>query len=144
LALPGSGKASERGECLRGLASILTVGGFSGSVDCKHDQLTIRRVGSVADRGGQLVIYDYHYRLAPACSECSPHGGQRIIFIRDGRYLGQYKPDAARVAIVARNLVLTPTGQLDPDHTQPISVSLAGGVPPPKVLVDGELLEFFQ
>lgn len=137
---PSADAASGRSPCLGGLTSTLTGVEFSGSVDCAKDELSVRQVGAIQSKAGLLVIYDYRYRLAPACASCARRGGQRVIFVRDGLYIGQYKPNAVRVAIVGTDLVLTPENKLG----KPVRVSLADATLPRKILVSGEVLEFFR
>ena len=109
-------------------------------MDCAKDELSVTEVGSVETKAGLLVIYDYRYRLAPACVPCARRGGQRILFVRGGFYIGQYKPNAVRLAIVGTDLVLSPVDKLG----KPVQVPLTDATLPTKILVDGEVLEFFQ
>ena len=132
--------------CLAGLAPVLVEGNFSGSVDCKRDHLMVRLVGQIVSGGHEFAIYDYHYRLRPVCPACAVHGGQRIIFLRDGRYIGQYKPESVRVSISTGVMMLTPMGDLElPLKLRtPISVPISTDCPPPTFWVGGENLEFFR
>src|SRR5690606_11400164 len=95
--------------CLNGLGPALQAGGFSGSLDCQSNQLSVRYIGEVQAAARTFQVYSYRYRLKPVCRECAVHGGQRILFMERGRYVGQYKPDSAQVATRGGELVLTPT-----------------------------------
>jgi hypothetical protein len=148
-ALPAQSGPHRSHICLNGLVPTLVDGNFSGSINCERDRLTARFVGQIALSGHQITIYDYHYQLAPACPECAVHGGQRVIFLRDGRYIGQYKPESVTVEIDHGELVLTPKGDLglvglSRKEAEPISVPLQADGPPPTVWVGGENLGFFR
>ena len=136
------GGANAREPCLDGLKPALLAGGFSGSTDCRNDELTVERVGEIRGGGQVLTVYDYRYQLRQICRDCAVHGGQRIIFTRAGRYIGQYKPDSAKLAIVGGDLVLTPdSASFDAGS---VTVRLSRSGPPKKLWFDGQLLEFFR
>lgn len=99
LGFVGASNAASTARCLNGLGPALVAGDFSGSVDCQHDELSVWHVGHVREFGRTFEIYSYRYRLKPPCPECAVHGGHRIIFMKYGRYVGQYRSDFARVAI---------------------------------------------
>ena len=144
--------AAPPARCLSGLVPALTAGHFSGSVDCERDEITVRRVAIIQTPKHKFAIYDYRYRLRPPCEECSSHGGQRILFLRDGQYLGQYKPDAVELKVRRSVLVFTPSGCPDPqsfkraprDSRKPIAVSMTDAGPPTHFWVGGEELRFFR
>ena len=121
-------------------------GKFSGSVDCTQDRLSSRLIGHLKSDGHSFTIYDYHYELKPVCPECAVHGGQRIIVLRDGVYIGQYKPDSVSAKIVHGKLVLTPVGDTDlPDkYRQPAIVSFTSRGPVSTVWVEGQNIGFFR
>jgi hypothetical protein len=126
------------------LVPTLSAGGFSGSTDCVHDHLKLRLVGHVDLPGHRFTFYDYHYQLAPPCPECAVHGGQRIIVVRDCRYLGQYKPESVRAAVARNALVLTPLGNVGPEYSKRVVASLTSNGPPSTLWVGGETLQFFK
>ncbi|PZR30425.1 hypothetical protein [Caulobacter segnis] len=129
--------------CLGQLGRVLSVATFSGSLDCAHDKLSAvlkRRVRAGAHR---FDVYDYRYQLAPVCAGCAPRGGQRVIFLRDGKYFGQYTPYSVEVRVAGGEMRLTPI----PDSggaMQPVTVRFRPSGPPKAILVNGEALELFQ
>ncbi|MEO5597227.1 MAG: hypothetical protein ABIQ66_01270 [Novosphingobium sp.] len=129
------------GQCLSGLRSALLVGGFSGSTDCQQDRLSLAYVGRVQKFGRSFQIYSYRYSLKPICPECAVHGGQRIILMESGHYVGQYKPDFVRAAVRNGNLVLLPTGSV---HGRPVIIAFTRNGPAKRLLVDGEIISFFK
>lgn len=139
LALAGAAAPSLATECLVGLRPALLAGGFTGSVDCQGDQLSVRYVGQVQKFDHTFQIYAYRYRLKPVCPECAVRGGQRIIFIERGHYVGQYKPDFVQAAVQHGELVLVPTGS-----EEPVTVQFTRDGPPNTLRVDGEVLSFFR
>jgi hypothetical protein len=152
LAGAGVADAAQPAHCLGGLVPVLTAGNFSGSVDCGRDKLTVRYVGVIKTSKHHFAIYDYRYRLAPPCRDCSPHGGQRVIFLQDGRYAGQYKPDAVELKVEGTTLVVIPAGRLDPksskrkpsEFQKPEAMSVTDDGPPEEFRVGGESLSFFR
>ena len=142
LASGTSAGIGQRPDCLKGFGRILAVGRFSGSTNCRTDRLTIRKIGMVRKSGHTYSIYDYRYRLKPACSDCAVHGGQRIVFMEGGRYIGQYKPDNTQVAIIRGGLMLSP----DPafGFGPPVAVHFTALGPPREVWFDGALLTLFR
>lgn len=136
---------AQRGtDCLLGLAPALIAGSFSGSTDCKNDRLTIRKLGSVQRPGGRYIVYDYHYRLRPICPECAIHGGQRIVFMRNGRYLGQYGglPYTARATLRGDRLILTPDSEFG--FGPSVTLRLTANGAPRRSWFNGEALEFHR
>lgn len=144
LASAGHAGSIRGGRCLDGLIPVLIAGHFSGSVDCRRDRLSIRPVGHIDAEGHTFAVYDYRYSLFKICPDCAVHGGQRIIILRDGRYLGQYKPEPVRVAVRGKGLVLSPAVDNDTPYRAPVSVPLTNGGPPATLWIGGEALEFFQ
>jgi hypothetical protein len=71
-------------QCMNGLVPALVAGGFSGSIDCQRDKLSVRSLGKVRAFGRTFSIYSNRYKLKPVCAECAVHGGQRIIFMEHG------------------------------------------------------------
>lgn len=142
---PTLARSHSAADCLAGLATTLRAGDFSGSLDCKHDQLRVRPIGEIEAAGHHYRIYDYHYKLAPACPECAVHGGQRIIITRDGNYLGQYKPDFVRVRVSAGKLFLKPEEHgLPSGFAKEARIIFARGGPPQDVWVGGQNLSLFR
>ena len=137
-------RAQRRTDCLLGLAPALITGSFSGSTDCKNDQLKVRKLGSVQRSGDRYTVYDYRYRLRPPCRECAIHGGQRIIFMKNARYLGQYGVLMynARATLRGDKLILTP--ESDIGVGQPVTLHLTADGPPRRGWFDGEALELFK
>ena len=129
-------------KCMNGLRPALVAGGFSGSTDCKHDQLSIRYVGKVRSFGREYKIYENRYRLQPVCRECAIHGGQRIIIMEHGRYLGQYKSDFADVAIRDGRLVIVVPNSPGSKEATPVNFTAKG--PPARHWDGSEVLLFFR
>ncbi|WP_207077924.1 hypothetical protein [Novosphingobium sp. KA1] len=138
LAFGSIASAGPADECLSDLGDALTSGGFTGSVDCRHDQLSIQEVGKVPAQRSTFTVYSYRYRLAPACADCAIHGGQRIIIMDGGRYIGQYKADFVTPSIEHGNLVMKATGEA------PVTIAFRRNGPPDEILVDGEVLRIFK
>ena len=121
-------------DCLLGLKPALESGDFSGSLDCSHDKLSVERVGQVRT----FTVYSYRYKLAPPCPDCAIHGGHRIIFVENGRYVGQYRADGASAMIRDGNLFLKSS------NGESVAVEFTAEGPQNKLLVDGELTSFFR
>lgn len=132
-------------QCLAGLGSNLAAGHFSGSIDCQHDKLTIHRVGQIRADGQTFTVYNYHYEIAPACSGCAVHGGQRIIVMRGAKYLGQYKSDGVVISIRDGKLRLF-ASDVAPSRGEPsqVIVPFTAAGPPNIVLLDDEDFIFFR
>ena len=139
LAFAGAAAPSLATECLDALRPALLAGGFTGSVDCQKDQLSVRHVGQVQKFGRTFQIYAYRYRLKPVCPECAVRGGQRIIFMERGHYVGQYKLDFVQAAVQHGELLLIPTGP-----EKPLKVQFTRDGPPNTLWVDGEVVSFFR
>lgn len=143
LALASSTPAQSRhAACLNGLTNALRNGSFSGSLDCQADSLTLIKIGTVRKFDHDFTIYDYRYKLHPVCPGCAIHGGQRVIIMERGRYLGQYTPGDARVTMHHGNALLSPNTQNRSGQSVAIGFSVHG--PPDKLWFDGELLRFFR
>jgi hypothetical protein len=143
----GPVEAGSHGPCLSGLRSVLVAGGFSGSVDCRHDRFSMRRIGYLKSSGHRFAIYYYQYSLKPICPECAVHGGQRIIILRDGSYLGQYKPDwQVSGQIFKGHLVLIPRCEpgMTEEDCKADQVSFTPEGPPPRVHIFDDYYEFFR
>jgi len=82
--------SSGTGECLGAMGAVLRKGGFTRSLNCKRDTLTIHRVGVIKIGGHQYGVYKYEYSTPPVCPGCAEHGGRVIVITRDGVYLGSY------------------------------------------------------
>jgi hypothetical protein len=128
-------------QCLSGLRSALLAGGFSGSTDCQQDRLSLAYVGRVQKFGRSFQIYSYQYSLRPVCPQCAVHGGQRVVLMEGGRYVGQYKPDFVRAAVRQGNLVLLPTNSVD---GKPVIVTFTRRGPTKRLLVYGQVISFFK
>jgi len=129
-----------------GLAPALIAGSFSGSTDCERDRLTINKVGAFRTPKHRFTVYAYRYRLKSVCAECAIHGGQRIIILMDDRYFGQYGVIqlGSSVSMNGGDLVLSRPAGSDSVRESPLIVHLANGVPPKKILFDGEEVDFFK
>lgn len=138
LAFAGASNPASAGQCLEGLEPALLAGGFSGSIECEQDRLTLNHVGRLQKFGRTFQVYSYRYQLMPVCRDCAAHGGQRIIFMEDGRYVGQYKPDSVRAVIRNGDLIL------EVDGRDPVTVEFTRNGPSDELWVDGEVLEFFK
>ncbi|WP_395392133.1 hypothetical protein WBP07_14595 [Novosphingobium sp. BL-8A] len=130
-------------ECLKGLRPALIAGDFSGSVDCLHDSLSVRKIGTLGVREREFTVYDYRYKLAPVCDDCSIHGGQRVLIFDRGRYLGQYKPYKVRITVEQGRLWLWPIDEREAPQA-PVKVVPSSSGFPNEILVDGEVLSFFR
>ena len=125
LAFVSAAGSAATADCLNGLGPTLLADGFSGSLDCQNDQLSVQYIGEVEKFGLTFQIYAYQYRLKPVCPECAIHGGQRIIFMERGRYVGQYKPT-------------------DSASGESVTVEFTRDGPPQQLWVDGEVMDFFK
>ncbi len=90
--------------------------------------------------GRSFDVYSYRYRLEPVCPECAIHGGHRILFIENGRYVGQYKPDFVQVTMRRGELVLVPNRSA----SESVIVEFTRAGPPEHLWVDGEVISFFR
>ena len=138
-ALPFS--AASGADCMKGLKPALVSGGFSGSVDCRHDRLSVKYVGQVRSFGRTFEIYSNRYALRPACPDCAVHGGQRIIVMNRGHYLGQYRSEFVHALVRRGRLLLVPG---DPGSGRPTIVKFTRAGPPRQVRTDGEVVTFFK
>lgn len=136
----GQAQSANDADCRSGILPALAAGNFSGSLDCRRDDLKISKVGEIIADRHVFQIYDYRYRLAPACPECAIHGGQRIIIMNSGRYIGQYKPYGAHVAVEKTSLILSPSAKSD--HRTAVNFAPIG--PPRRIWFDGEELILFR
>lgn len=136
----GSAKAAP---CLNGLKRALIAGHFSGSVDCGRDHLTVREIGRVRIRERKFIVYDYTYKLRPACEGCAIHGGQRILIFDRGRYLGQYQTNFARVSMSGGKLIFRPSEMFE-QRAQTSVVKITYRGVPKRILADGEDVSFFR
>lgn len=141
VAFAGVGAVAAPTRCLHGLVPALVAGGFSGSTDCKRDELSLRFVGEVRSFGRTFRIYENRYRLKPACPECTIRGGQRIIFMERGRYVGQYKPDLANIIVRQERLFL---GRTDLPDAKLISVRFTPKGPTERHWDGREVLDLFR
>src|SRR5579872_2696805 len=80
---------SAEADCLLKYREVLMSGGFSGLTDCDHNQIAVREVGTIAIHKHEYTVLDYRYKAAPTPGG-SVHGGQRVLIIDDGHYIGQY------------------------------------------------------
>lgn len=131
-------------DCLKGLGPKLIAGGFTGSTDCRRDQILVGKVGELQAAGRTFAIYAYRYRLRPVCPECAVHGGQRILVMTSGQYAGQYGviDYRARVGVRASNLIVQPpTGDLAVSASLVVVRFTASG-PPRRILFAGEPISF--
>jgi hypothetical protein len=142
-AFPGASATASAARCMNGLTPALIAGGFSGSVDCQHDHLSVRYVGQLRRFGRTFKIYSNHYKLKPVCPECAIHGGHRILFMERGHYVGQYRSDFVQAIIRHGNLVLVPTDRSDPACV-PVTVNFTRNGPPKELWADCEIITFFR
>ena len=140
-ACPDAPTAASSNSCMNGLGPALVAEGFSGSVDCQRDRLIVRCIGKVRRFGRTYEIYSNKYALKPPCPECAIHGGQRIIFMERGRYVGQYRSDFVHVTMRHGQLLLLPS---DPRFGRPTTVKFTRDGPPKQVLSDGEVVSLFR
>jgi hypothetical protein len=124
--------------CLGGLESALAIGGFSGSLDCRDDQISVKEVGVLSIGGHSYSVYDYRYRLAPTPGG-AVHGGQRVLVIDDHRrYVGQYALTLLHsLSVQKQSIIVEPAGQGG-------QISFLPEGPPEKAYVDGEVLHLFR
>ena len=140
-ACAGSANPPAAIRCLNGLKAALLAGGFSGSTDCQHDRLAMKYVGKVQKARRIFQVYAYRYALSPPCAECAIHGGQRIIFMEQGRYVGQYEADFVQAVMRHDKLVFQST---DPAWREPVTVRFTTEGPPQRFWVGGEVISLFQ
>lgn len=143
VALGGIPAIARADECLEGLRPALIAGDFSGSVDCLHDRLSVRKIGTLSVRQHEFVVYDYRYRLASVCDDCAIRSGQRVLIFERGRYLGQYKPYKVRITVEKGRLFLWPVDKQNAPQA-PVEVMASASGFPNEILVDGEVLSFFR
>jgi hypothetical protein len=130
-------------DCLQGLKESLVSGGFSGSVDCQNDKLSMRKIGTIHTQRNDYSIYDYKYRLARICKDCADHGGQRILIFSRRQYVGQYKPDGVNLTIRNNRLFFSSANKSAAQQgLTEIRITQRGF--PRKVLIDGEFFSFFR
>ena len=130
-------------DCVHGLKEALVSGGFSGSVDCQNDKLSVRKIGTLHTQRHEYFIYDYQYKLARICKDCAVHGGQRVLIFFRGHYVGQYKPDGVNLMIKNNRLFLSPLNEAAAQQGfTEIRITERGF--PRKVLINGEVLDFFR
>ena len=67
LAFVSAAGSAATADCLNGLGPTLLADGFSGSLDCQNDQLSVQYIGEVEKFGRTFQIYAYQYRLKPVC-----------------------------------------------------------------------------
>ncbi|MFJ5930766.1 hypothetical protein ACQKOH_02835 [Sphingomonas sp. NPDC092331] len=128
-------------KCLKGLAPALIAGAFSGSTDCRRDQISVRKVGDIRAGGRSFAIYEYRYKLRPVCAECASHGGQRIIVMTHGRYIGQYGglDYRARATIRGGKLILSPAPG---GSVAPAVVRFSAGGPSKRIFLEEPIIFF--
>ena len=86
----GVGTHKNSNACFGDIAKILSVGGYSGDLDCTSVHVDIRKVGSINVGADTYTVYDLRYQTIPSPGLVA-HGGQKIIVILNGNtYLGQY------------------------------------------------------
>lgn len=117
-AFAGTSAVAVSSQCMIGLVPALKAGGYSGSTDCERDNLVVNYVGQVQQFGRTFSTYANRYTLRPICIECAIHGGQRIIFMERGEYLGQYRADFSGASIRDGRLFL----RAHWPHSNPIEV----------------------
>jgi hypothetical protein len=107
----------------------------------------MRFVGNLHTRRHRFSVYDYRYSLKPVCAGCAIHAGQRVIMLRDGKYLGQYKPDSWNVTVKGERIILSPdrtSATFDPEYDKPVVIKLSPDGPPAKLVIGGDTISFFR
>ncbi|MEB3415871.1 hypothetical protein VCJ71_07310 [Alteriqipengyuania sp. WL0013] len=138
--LGGDAKGTDPSACLGNIREALVSSGFSGSVDCEMDDISLVYVGQVKAADHLFRICEHRYRLRPACPECAVHGGRRFLFLSNGRYLGQYRSDFVNAHIEDGILVFVP----DDLASARTEVVFTRDGPPAEILVDGEVVRLFR
>lgn len=123
-------------ECLSGMGQTLIAGGFSGGVFCSTEDATFNLAGIA----GGHAVYDYRYGFMPQHGAVM-HGGQRMVIVKDGRYVGQYSlspPPFADLSVRGSQVII----QLDQDRGRAV-LDFSNG-PPQQVLVDGYVVGLYR
>lgn len=79
-------------DCFGQLREPLTVGGYSGGLDCTQVDVQVHEVkgNRATAASAELRVFDLRYKTKPE-NGLVPHGGQRLLFFDKAmRYLGQY------------------------------------------------------
>ena len=137
--LLGSGPCLAASDCFGTLRDSLAKGGYSGSLDCTSIRTKLTDVGTLTASSNTYAIYDFRFETIPIDGGVS-HGGQRIfVFSNDRTYLGQYplSPPPFHTISVTNHAV-----HLDALSDSKETLEFEGGVPPQRVLLDGESIQF--
>lgn len=124
--------------CLRGISQILADGHFSGPIVCSTKNATLKRVGRTVSKS--YVIYDYKFRYFPTNGQ-QRHGGQKIIVLRNSKYIGQYNlpvPPFANIYIRADKLIIESNSK---GYKTVVDLKIR---PPASINVDSENITFFK
>ena len=126
--------------------ALLKQTGHSGGYIC--DGTSFRFLGRVKGNAGAYLIYLFRYALTPEPGT-AVHSGQRlIVFDGKGKYLGQYALSADRIMLKGTSIYW----RSDDDRANAWSYEKSrawgaielGDGPPAKILVYGELNEFYK
>ncbi|MBB5716458.1 hypothetical protein [Sphingomonas aerophila] len=85
--------------CLAGMRPALVQAHFTGPIICSTKDASFVLVGRTRRSG--FRIYDYRYKFRPQHGNVT-HGGQRVVVVRGGIYVGQYllaPPPYAKVTV---------------------------------------------
>jgi hypothetical protein len=133
LAASVDANARQSDACPPGLRATLERGGFSGGIFCDPQNASFSLVGVAATPKAKYSVYDYRYRFLPEDGNVW-HGGQRMIIIRDGEYLGQFVLDPP-TTLKLSGMKLT----LSKPNVETAAIDLATGVPT-KIFFDGDVM----
>ncbi|MBB5716448.1 hypothetical protein [Sphingomonas aerophila] len=131
LSATASASNETRPPCLAGLRPVLVQGHFTGPIVCSEEASFIL-VGRTRSSG--FYIYDYRYKFRPEHGNVT-HGGQRLVVVHNGVYVGQYSlapPPYATVTVSGPYVSLRRLGaaKVKLDFTRE---------PPRQMLFDGEV-----
>lgn len=126
----------EGSDCLSGKREALIAGGFSGTLMCSGENVSLTSVGTT--RSG-YQIYDFRYRVMAAAVM---HGGQRIVIFLGPDYIGQYAlspPPNSAIHVRGSSVIIRPEGPFSDVTT----LDLANG-PPSQALLEGHRVSLYR
>lgn len=123
-------------DCLSGRREALIAGGFSGTVVCSGEDVTLSLSGTT---GSDYTVYDYRYRIMAAAVM---HGGQRILIFKGPEYIGQYAlspPPYSNVSVINSRVLVNTNDPFSEDAV----LEFSNG-PPPQVFIGGYVLDLYR
>lgn len=144
LAVANTANATDKtssGYCFGTLRAALSVGGYTGGLDCSTVHVKMRKAGMITILSDKYTVYDLRYQTIPV-DGTAVHGGQRIIIILNGKtYLGQYSLDTPpfhKISVKGHSIFIN----VSAEHGNRIKIGKNG--PPSKVFLDQNVKEFYK